>query len=214
MVNPQDTLTLGEAAKYIRRGAKTLQRWDREGLLVAGRTKTDRRVYTRAQLDEFVGRTAGGPASVTPTRVIAYCRVSSSAQRPDLKNQRATLEQFCLVRALDGVEYIEEIGGGLNFHRKQFLEIFDAIGAGHVKMLVIAHKDRLVRFGYEWFERHCKMHGCTILVLNQESLSPEQEMVQDLMTIVHCFSARLYGLRNYKKHLQKAIDAGASAPPC
>lgn len=50
-----------------------------------------------------------------------------------------------------------------------------------------------------------------MVVLNQESLSPEQEMVQDLMTIVHCFGSRLYGLRNYKKELKKAISGDASS---
>ena len=50
-----------------------------------------------------------------------------------------------------------------------------------------------------------KTHGCEVLVLNQERLSPEQEMVQDLMTIVHCFSSRLYGLRNYRKKLNETL---------
>jgi predicted site-specific integrase-resolvase len=49
-----------------------------------------------------------------------------------------------------------------------------------------------------------------LLVLNQERLSPEQEMVQDLMTIVHCFSSRLYGLRNYKKKLKEALEQDRS----
>jgi predicted site-specific integrase-resolvase len=50
-------------------------------------------------------------------------------------------------------------------------------------------------------------HGCELLVLNQEQLSPEQEMVQDLLTIVHCFSARLYGLRNYRKKRDEALKS-------
>ncbi len=58
------------------------------------------------------------------------------------------------------------------------------------------------------------MHGCELLVLNQERLSPEQEMVQDLMTIVHCFSSRLCGLRNYRRQLRAALEShdAASAP--
>jgi predicted site-specific integrase-resolvase len=59
------------------------------------------------------------------------------------------------------------------------------------------------------------VNGCEILVLNQEDLSPEQEMVQDLMTIVHCFSSRLYGLRNYRRQLRATLtgqDHAAVAP--
>jgi putative resolvase len=83
----------------------------------------------------------------------------------------------------------------------------DRIEAREVSHLIIAHKDRLVRFGFSWFERFCAEHGAQLLVLNNEQLSPEQEMVQDLLTIVHCFSARLYGLRNYRKKLKEALAA-------
>jgi len=196
-------MTVAEAARYVGRGVKTLQRLDRQGVLKpSGRTATNRRVYLVADLDAFMGQRREKPM---PHRVIAYCRVSSPAQRPDLKNQRKMLEAFCAGRGLAFVEYVEEIGGGLNFKRKKFLEIMDAVGRFEVKTLAIAHKDRLCRFGFDWFERHMQQHGCELLVLNQESLSPEQEMVQDLMTITHCFSARLYGLRRYRKALDDAL---------
>jgi excisionase family DNA binding protein len=196
-------MSTGEAAAYLGRSVKTLQRWDRDGTLSpAGRTGTGRRAYTKEQLDAFLGRKTERQA---PSRIIAYCRVSSAAQQPDLKNQRRVLEEFAAARGLADVEWIEEVGGGLNFNRKRFLEIMDAVGRREVGTIVLAHKDRLVRFGYQWFEHHCKTHGCELLVLNNESLSPEQEMVQDLMTIVHTFSSRLYGLRNYKKKLSEAL---------
>lgn len=94
----------------------------------------------------------------------------------------------------------------MNFKRKRFLELMDDIGNGHVSTLVLAHRDRLTRFGFEWFEHTAAQNGCEVLVLNQERLSPEAEMVEDLMTIVHCFSSRLYGLRNYRKGLRKALQ--------
>jgi len=200
------TLGTGKAAEMLGVSVKTIQRWEREGRLVpAGRSDSNRRVYTESQLLEFQGvQRAGGKE---PARLVAYCRVSSAAQKPDLANQRRVLEEFVVARGLANVEFIEEVGGGLNFQRKKFLALMDQIGRCEVKTLVIAHRDRLTRFGFEWFEHYAKSNGCEILVLNQERLSPEQEMVQDLMTIVHCFSSRLYGLRNYKKKLQEALDA-------
>jgi predicted site-specific integrase-resolvase len=101
----------------------------------------------------------------------------------------------------------------LNFKRPQSSPV-DRIVRSELSTLVIAHKDRLVRFGYELLAHLCETHGCQIVVLNTESLSPEQEMVQDLMTIVHYFSSRLYGLRNYRKAIQKAMtdDQGTQAP--
>jgi putative resolvase len=198
------TLTARQAADRMGVTIKTIQRWEREGRLIpAGRTPTNRRVYTAQQIAKFQGlRITGGQEA---RRLVAYCRVSSAAQKTDLKNQRHVLEDFCAARGLANVEFIEEIGGGLNFKRKKFESVMDDIGMRQIKTLVVAHRDRLTRFGFEWFERYAKQHGCEVLVLNQERLSPEQEMVQDLMTIVHCFSSRLYGLRNYRKKLKEAL---------
>jgi putative resolvase len=68
-----------------------------------------------------------------------------------------------------------------------------------VQRLIIAHKDRLVRFGFEWFAAFCARHGTDLLIINGDTLSPEQVLVQDFLSIVHIFSARLYGLRSYKR---------------
>jgi len=192
----------GKAAAYLGVTVRTVQRWDKAGLLKAERTPTGRRIYTKAALDAYLKRLPPSTAKVA----VAYCRVSSAAQRPDLKNQKRVLQDFCAARGVANVEYLEEIGGGLNLKRKQFVALMDRIEAHEVSHLVIAHKDRLVRFGFPWFERFCAEHGTDILVLNNEQLSPEQEMVQDLLTIVHCFSARLYGLRNYRKKLDEALN--------
>ena len=200
------TFATGKAAEMLGVTVMTMQRWEREGRLIpATRSDSNRRVYTESQLLAFRGMLPVEPREAS--RLVAYCRVSSAAQKPDLANQRRVLEKFVVARGLANVEFIEEVGDGLNFQRKKFLALMDEIGQREIKTLVIAHRDRLTRFGYEWFEHYAKSNGCEILVLNQERLSPEQEMVQDLMTIVHCFSSRLYGLRNYKKKLQEALDA-------
>ena len=75
--------------------------------------------------------------------------------------------------------------------------------------LIIVHKDRLVRFGYELLEHLWQRNGCKLMVMNVESLSPEQEMIQDMLAIVHCFSSRRYGTQgvsgNCRKVLRKAL---------
>jgi putative resolvase len=114
------------------------------------------------------------------------------------------LEDFCAARGVAGVECVEEVGGGLNLERPKFVALMDRIEARQVSHLVIAHKDRLVRFGFSWSSDFAPSTAPSLLVLNNEQLSPEQEMVEDLLTIVHCFSAHLYGLRNYRKKLKEA----------
>jgi putative resolvase len=207
----ENTISTGKAAKLLGMSVKTLLRWEREGRLVpVARTDSNRRLYTERQIREFIGLRN---AVSEPTRLVAYCRVSSAAQKPDLVNQRKVLEEFVAAKGLPNVEFVEEVGGGLNFKRKRFLSLMDEIGRREIKTLILAHRDRLMRFGFEWFEHFAKVNGCELMVLNQERLSPEQEMVQDLMTIVHCFSSRLYGLRNYRKKLDEALKKDAEHEP-
>ncbi len=191
--------TITEVAERLRVTVKTIQKWDREGKLKALRTPSNRRIYTEESLQDFLG------IPRQKRKTIAYIRVSTQAQRSDLKNQRQAVELFCQASGLANVEYVEEIGGGLNFKRKKFLDLMDQIEDNKIEKLIIAHKDRLCRFGFDYFENLCEKHQCVLLIINQESLSPQDEMVQDLMAIIHCFSSRLYGLRNYKKILKDAL---------
>ncbi len=71
-----------------------------------------------------------------------------------------------------------------------------------VDTIFITYKDRFIRFGYDWFERLCKMHNTEIVVLNNIETSPTQEMIDDMISIVHVFSYRLYGLHKYKSKLK------------
>jgi predicted site-specific integrase-resolvase len=71
-----------------------------------------------------------------------------------------------------------------------------------IKTIFITHKDRFVRFGYDWFEKFCMKYNTTIVSVNNEALSPQEELVQDIVSILHVFSCRLYGLRKYKKQIE------------
>ena len=193
--------SVAQFAKQVGVSVKTLQRWDREGRLTAKRTLSGRRYYDEADLATALNL----PQRPGARRTIAYCRVSSPAQRPDLLNQRAALERYTLEKQIAVDEWVIDIGGGLNFERKRFLKVVDAILAGEVERVVIAHQDRLARFGFALLKHLCETHQTELVVMNTEMLSPEQELIQDLMSIVHCFSSRLYGLHNYRKALEKAL---------
>lgn len=121
-----------------------------------------------------------------------------------LRKEVAALRAYCQAKDLRVDEWIEEIGSGLNYQRKQFNRVMEEIELGLVQRLIIAHQDRLVRFGFEWFAAFCERHGTELVIVNGEALSPEQELVQDLLSVVHVFSARLYGLRSYKKVIRDA----------
>jgi len=183
----------------------TLQRWDREGTLTAYRRPSGRRFYLESQYQTFL---AGQPATQRKAgNTVIYYRVSSAAQRTDLAAQLAAIELFCTAKGWPIDEKFTDVGSGLNHGRKDLHRLSQAILAGKVQRLVIAHKDRLVRFGFEWWEQLCEDHQVELVVMNQERLSPEAELVQDLLSIVHCFSSRLYGLRKYSKPLAKDLKA-------
>jgi predicted site-specific integrase-resolvase len=186
--------------ELIGKSVKTLQRWDREQKLIARRTPTQRRYYTFEQYHSYIGAKLNNDKNI-----IVYCRVSSANQKNDLNSQKLALEQFCAAKGYCVSDWIMEVGSGLNYKRKQFNQLLEQVELGKISKIIIAHKDRLVRFGFEWFESFCKRHETIIEVMNQHSLSPEQEMTQDLLSIIHCFSSRLYGLRKYKKTIKVMI---------
>jgi putative resolvase len=189
-----------EFAKLISRTTQTLQRWDRVGILKAHRTPTNRRYYTHDQYLQVTGQKA------VERQIVVYYRVSSTAQKADLASQKAALEQFCIAAGKPVGLWLQDIGSGLNYKRKNFVILLEMVERGEVSEIVMAHKDRLVRFGYEWFEKFCRDHGTTLTVMNAESLSPEEEMMQDLMSIIHGFSSRLYGLRRHKKKIIELVQ--------
>lgn len=118
------------------------------------------------------------------------------------------MEEFCRGRGLAVDEWIREIGGGMNLKRKKLLALMEQIERGEVATVVVAHQDRLARFGYEYLEHVAKKNCCDFVVANQESLSPQEEMVQDLLAIVRTFSPRLSGLHRYEKSIKAELGGG------
>jgi putative resolvase len=195
-----------EFAKKLGVTVKTLQRWDNSGKLPAKRTVSNYRYYT----DEDLRIAQGLQPLDSNKKVVVYCRVSSNNQKLELLNQINAIEVFCRAKGLSIDELVREIGGGLNFKRQKFLNIIFSIIKGEIKVLVVAHKDRLCRFAFDLIEELAVCYGCEIIVANQESLSPAQELIEDLIAIVHSFSCRLHGLSSYstelKNKLKKTID--------
>lgn len=108
-----------EFANRLGVSVKTLHRWDESGKLQAKRTLSNHRYYTEDDL--AVAR--GLQSAPSLRKVVVYCRVSSPKQKQELKNQQACMEQFCLARGLEVDEYLLEVGGGMNFKRRQFLSL-------------------------------------------------------------------------------------------
>ncbi len=195
----EHTYSPKQFGKLIGKSVNTLQKWDRKGILSAFRSPTNRRYYTHEQYLQYRGLISSEQGIV-----IAYARVSSPSHKKDLALQKEALRAYCLEHGIKVDEWVEDIGSALNYKRKGFNQIIEQIELGAVKRLVIGYQDRLVRFGYDWFEAFCQRHGTEILVMNGESFSPEEELVRDLLAIVTVFSARLHGLRSHRNAIRAA----------
>ena len=187
-----------EFAELLNVTVKTLQRWDREKTLVANRTPTNRRYYTYDQYLQFKG--IGKDADFR--KIVIYTRVSTRNQTDDLENQVDFLQTYVNAKGLIVDEIIRDYGSGLNYNRKKWNQLLGEVMENKVKMILVSHKDRFVRFGFDWFEKFCNKFNVEIVVVKNEKLSPQKELVQDIVSILHVFSCRLYGLRKYKKQIE------------
>ena len=157
---------VGEFANRIRKSTDTVRRWDKQGTLPAKRSVGGHRYYDESD----VRKALGIEIPEVSRKTVVYCRVSSRGQLDDLKSQVKAMRQFCLGAGIAVDDWIEEIAGGMNFKRRQFLSVINRIESGEITKLVIAHKDRWTRFGFDFFEWFAQKHGCEIVVANQEQL--------------------------------------------
>lgn len=174
------------ASKKLGVSTKTLKRWTDAGKIEAIVTPGKQRRYDISTIQKAI------PA--TPPKInYIYCRVSSKKQEGDLANQVAHL-----VKLFPDYEVIQDIGSALNYDRKGLQTLLQSVFEGTIGRVVVTYKDRLVRFGFELFENIISRGGGELVVLNNSNATPEEELTEDLISIVTVFSARVHGLRNYK----------------
>lgn len=199
-VNSMTMIKPSDMAARLGVTVRTLQEWDRKGKFIAHRSPTNRRYYTEDQYQDYIND------KPTAKKVVAYARVSTSGQKDDLKNQIEFIQTYANAKGIILDEVITDIGSGLNYNRKKWNKLLDEVLDNEVGTIFITYKDRFIRFGYDWFERLCSAHGAKIIVLNNKKTSPDQELVEDMISIIHVFSCRLYGLRKYKTKLKNDDD--------
>jgi predicted site-specific integrase-resolvase len=133
---------------------------------------------------------------------VTYARVSSSENKDNLKSQSERLYQFCVANGWVVEQHIAEIGSGLNDHRPKLEKL---LRDESVTRIVIEHKDRLTRFGFNYIKTLLERNGVEIVVIN----SPEDDkddLIQDFFSVITSFCARIYGQRRSKRNTEKLIE--------
>jgi len=188
--------SVGKFAKMIGVSPDTLRNWEKKKKLIPLRTEGNQRRYTIEQYNHIMQIKENKRIS------IGYCRVSAKHQKDDLKRQINLMELFIASRG-EEFEVISDIGSGINYNKKGLKKLLAFISQNRVDKLYILHKDRLVRFGFELIETICKLHNTEIVTINKDDTkTDEQEMIEDIMNIIHVFSCRMNGKRS---HINKKI---------
>jgi len=175
----------------------TLKRWIYAGKIHA--VKTVGRRYRIPESEIF--RLAGVEPKLPINKVILYARVSGSEQVKDgdLKQQLTHLKQYAKEHKYNVVEEVKEVGSGLNDKRPKLRRIMRQLYDGKADAIVVEYKDRLTRFGFNYLLDSAISHGARIeTVLEDIKKDATQELVEDMISIVQSFSARLYGRRSHK----------------
>jgi putative resolvase len=128
-------------------------------------------------------------------RKVCYCRVSTHKQKENLITQVAFMKQ-----KYPGFELITDIGSGINFQRPGLIKIMDYAISGQLAILVVAHKDRLCRIGYSMIDHILSTYSNTHIIVEMSKKETEnEEMANDILQIITVYSAKIHGLRRYKK---------------
>lgn len=201
MKNKKEYYSIGQAAEFLGLSIFSLRNYHRDGNLIPDYiTPGGSRRYSKHQLEAF-----SNSSKKSNRKTIAYARVSSKKQESDLKRQVENLETYMVAKGYK-FELITDIGSGINYSKKGFVKLLEKIENNEVDKVVVLYKDRLLRFGYDLFEKICQLHDTSIEIVSDAGEIPEEELVNDLIQVVTVFSCRLQGRRSKKtKELLKEL---------
>lgn len=202
----QKLLSIGYVAKQLGVSLKTIRRWEKEGLIYGIRTPKGHRRFPENELERLRGKI---PASFK--RCAIYARVSSSKQETDgnLERQKERLREYALKKEYEIVQIFSEQASGINENRKQLKKLLKMCVEGEIDVVLIEFKDRLARFGLNYIETFLSSYDVEIVAIAQKPPTDvTSELVEDLLSIVTCFAAKLYGHRSqqFKKKIEQVIQ--------
>ncbi len=211
-------IPIREVERITGMGASWLRRALDNGEIKGFKTPSGQRRYCSIDVRRFVGEAkesiGKGQDQQRPRSNFIYARVSSKKQLPDLERQVEFLQRY-VRQGKEQTNYtaIQDIGSGVNFKRKGLQVILEQCLQGTIGDITIAHRDRLSRFGFELIELIVTKAGGTITVIDDhKNKSSEQELAEDLLSIVHIYSCKQMGKRSYINRGRPAAQVQDASP--
>lgn len=187
-------LSIKETRKLLGVTTPTLRRWAETDKIRFIETPTGRKMYHKQDILNITGNNK----TIQKSRKVAYCRVSSKKQEDDLIRQKEFFQ-----REYPDYDVVEDIGSGINWKRKGLQTILEQSMSGEISEVLVAHRDRLCRFAFELIEWIFKKNGVKLIVLDsnqsQSISSVDNELSDDILSIIHVYSCRQMGRRRYSK---------------
>lgn len=140
----------------------------------------------------------------TVKECVIYARVSNKERKDNLDYQVDRINQYCTAKGYSVVKTYKEVASGMNDKRREFWKMIDS----KPDIIVVEHKDRLTRTGFNYLETLLPRLGINVEVVNRDEID-EQDLIKDLVSIITSFCCRLYGLRrgfNKAKEIKKTIE--------
>lgn len=197
--------TTGQTARYFNVTPHTIQEWDRKGKLKSTRNKNNRRQFPREEIVRLLTENNLYHDDTNSKHDVIYARVSTKRQADQGDLDRQITSIVTTQPGLTNLLVLKETGSGLNDKRKELTKLLNLILQDKVNRVYVTYKDRLTRFGYNYIQTLATAHNVQIITTNTEpNKTIQEELVQDVMSLIASFSGRLYGLRSHKN--KRKID--------
>ena len=194
----EKVLTIKETAEILKVSLPTLRRWDSDGVLTPVRTSGRHRRSKMSDIKKFLGENLSENEIETNTiRVVTYARCSIFDQKKhgDIDRQSDRLVNYSVRNNYTITDIIKDFGSGLNDNRKGYIKLCNLVINRKIDKVIIEHRDRLTRFGYDTIERFFNSYGVTIELVDKKVYTETEELANDMMMLLASFSGKLYSQR-------------------
>lgn len=196
-------VTAKEAKNILKINATTLKSWKDKGILSYKKLSDKKILY---DIDSVLNN-----SDMVDNRLnVIYARVSNTKQHNDLLNQIESVKSFCITNGIKISKVYQDIASGMNENRKDFNILINDVISGKIKNIYISFKDRLTRFGFDYFKNLFQKYNVNIIILDELEESNktfQDELTEDLISIIHHFSMKLYSNRRKKlKEIEKILE--------
>ena len=197
-------VTAKEAKNILKINATTLKSWKDKGILSYKKLSDKKILY---DIDSVLNN-----SDIVDNRLnVIYARVSNTKQHNDLLNQIELVKSYCITNGIKISKVYQDIASGMNENRKDFNILINDVISGKIKNIYISFKDRLTRFGFDYFKNLFQKYNVNIIILDELEESNktfQDELTEDLISIIHNFSMKLYSNRRKKlKEIEKILES-------